>query len=817
MKLLLRLLIVCCCALSSGRAAESPSFRAEAESLVARLTLEEKAGLCSGETAWTTKAVERLGIPAITMTDGPHGVRMADPKAAMTELNRSFPATCFPTAPALAATWNVDLIQQVGVALGEEAQAIGVQILLGPGANIKRSPLGGRNFEYFSEDPVLSGTIAAAWIKGVESQGVGVSLKHFAANNQEFDRMNADSVIAPRALHEIYLRSFEIAVRDGDPWTIMCAYNKVNGVYASQNKFLLTDVLRGQWGYRGAVISDWGAVNDRVAALRAGLNLEMPASGGFNDRKIVAAVNAGELNEATLDAVVTDLLTVILRTHAGSKAKATFDADAHHALARRVGGEGIVLLKNQEGTLPLDPAHRDRRIAIIGDFAKLPRYQGAGSSQVNPTKLDKAYDELKSLLGGADVTYAAGYDAEGKTTPASIEEARQAARQADHAIVFAGLPDSYESEGFDRAGIGLPPGHNELVAAVAAVAPRTTVVLMNGSPVTMPWADQASAIVEAYLGGQAGGGAVADVLTGRVNPSGKLAETFPARGEDAPTYPNFPGHDGTVLYGEGTFVGYRYYDAKKIAPLFPFGFGLSYTTFGLSDLKLSAEQIEADAGVDVAVTVKNTGPRAGAQVIQVYVGENQPALPRPERELKAFAKVLLAPGEVRTVTLHLGRRAFEQYDPAVETWLVRSGAYTVRVGDSSRDLPLSAVVQVDGGPQPLPKITRHSTFADVERHPRGKPIYDAFIAKILGHQPKLEDLHLSPEKYAAAKKARETMLVFVREIPLEKMVMLSRGAFTEEALQGILTAVGGEGDPPPAPESAAPSSPNRSNQNAQQP
>jgi beta-glucosidase len=784
------------CVLSTVLRADAENYRARAEELVSTMTLEEKAGLSSGGTAWTTKAVERLGIPAILLTDGPHGVRLAKPGSGMSGLNNSVPATCFPTAPALAATWNVDLIREVGAALGQESQTHGVQILLGPGANLKRSPLAGRNFEYFSEDPLLSGRIAAAWIRGVQSQGVGASLKHFAANNQESERMVSDSVVADRALHEIYLRSFEIAVREGTPWTIMCAYNKVNGVHAAENKTLLTDFLRGDWGFTGIVLSDWGAVNDRVTGIRAGLNLEMPSSGGFNDRKIVAAVQSGELDVATLNASVTPLLAVILRAQAGAKSGATFDQDAHHALARKVAGEGIVLLKNSEDTLPLAP-DRDRRIAIIGEFAKLPRYQGAGSSQVNPTRLDNAYDELLRSLGDkTKVTFAKGYDWEGESSQAMREEAVAAARQADHAIVFVGLPDSYESEGFDRAALGLPAGHNALVSAVAAVAPRTTVVLMNGSPVSLPWVGDADAIVEAYLGGQAGGGAVADVLTGRVNPSGKLAETFPVRIEDTPTYPNFPGRDQKVLYGEGVFVGYRHYDAKKIEPLFPFGFGLSYTQFRFTGLKMNDSKVDAAAGVNVEVTVKNIGRRAGAEVVQVYLRDNAPAAPSPERELKAFAKVLLEPGETRTVTLQLDRAAFAHYDARRQAWAVRSGNYTVMAGSSSRDLPLSEKVEVEGGPQPPPHITRDSNFAEVEQHPRGKPVYDAFIARMLGNQPKLEDLKLSPADYAAAKKARETMLVFVREIPMGKMVMLSQGAFTEEALQGILTAINGPSGEP---------------------
>ncbi len=788
---------VLCCTLAvtaTALSAATDPHRTRAEALVKQLTLEEKAGLCSGGTAWTTKAIPRLDIPAITLTDGPHGVRLANPNAGMQGLNASVPATCFPTAPALAATWNTALLTRVGEALGRESQTHGVQILLGPGANLKRSPLGGRNFEYYSEDPLLSGKMAAAWIGGVQSQGVGTSLKHFVANNQEWERMIGDSIVGPRALHELYLRSFEVAVRDSQPWTIMCAYNQINGTYASQNKLLLTDVLRDDWGFAGIVLSDWGAVNDRVAGVRAGLNLEMPASGGVNDRKIVAAVQAGELDLAVLDELVTEMLTITLRAHDGIQKDATFDADAHHALARRVAGEGAVLLKNARRTLPL-ARERDARIAFIGQFARVPRYQGAGSSQVNPTQLDNAFDVFRQEAGWGDaVTYTAGYDWEGGTTPELLAEAVAAAGGADHAIVFVGLPDSYESEGFDRRDLHLPHGHNQLVEAVAAVAPRTTVVLMNGSPVVLPWIDEVDAVLEAYLGGQAGGGAVADLLTGRVNPSGKLAETFPARAEDTPTWPNFPGRDLRVLYGEDVFVGYRHYDARKIAPQFPFGYGLSYTTFALSSLKLSAPQVDADTGVNLSVTVSNTGERAGAEVVQVYVGDDAPARPRPPRELKAFAKVFLQPGESRQVTLHLDRDAFEHYDPVPAAWFVRSGAYTVSVGTSSRDLPLVATVQVDGGPPPPPHITRHSNFGEIERHPKGKAIYDQFIASMLGNQPALDPTKMSPAEYAAAKKGRDTMLMFMREIPLEKLVMLSQGAFTEEALQGILNAVNSDED-----------------------
>ncbi len=780
------------CSSPSGIIIDETDFRSRAESLVSQMTLEEKASLCSGRTMWTTKAIERLGIPSITLTDGPHGVRMAEADSGMEGLGNSLPATCFPTAPALAATWNVDLIREVGEALGQESQTHGVQILLGPGTNLKRSPLGGRNFEYFSEDPFLSGVMAAAWIKGVQSKGVGASLKHFAANNQEWERMTGDSLVGERALHELYLRSFEIPVREAQPWTVMCAYNKVNGVYASQNKALLTDILREQWGYEGIVMSDWGAVDDRVAGVLAGMNLEMPASGGFNDAKIVAAVESGELEVGILDELVTEMVTITLKAHAGIQKDATFDAAAHHAMARKVAGEGMVLLKNEGQALPLQEK-RGRRIAIIGEFAQMPRYQGAGSSQVNPTELDTAYEELVALLGDeVEASFAQGYNAEGATTKELLAAAMANAKGADHAIVFVGLPDSYESEGFDRSSLELPPGHNELVLAVAAVAPRTTVVLMNGSPVTTPWIDEVDALLEAYLGGQAGGGAVADVLTGNVNPSGKLAETFPVRHEDSPTYPNFPGIDGQALYGEGLFMGYRHYDAKGIEPQFPFGFGLSYTSFELSDLKASSLEFAADYGVAIEVTVTNMGERPGAEVLQLYVGEDTPAIVRPKAELKAFAKVFLDAGESKTVTLQLGRDAFEQYEPSLDAWVVRSGSYTLRVGTSSRDLPLSQQVTVDGGELPYPKITRKSTFAEVERNPRGKPFYDNFIANMMDSEPAPDENKMTPQQKAAAKKARETMLVFMREIPLEKLVMLLQGAFTEEAMLGIVAAVNGD-------------------------
>ena len=582
-------------------------FSLRAKELVNRMTLEEKAVLLTGNGWWATHPIDRLGVPSISLTDGPHGVR----KGQGAGLSTSVPATCFPTASALSCSWDADLIREVGVALGEESQAIDVQILLGPGINMKRSPLGGRNFEYFSEDPVLAGRLAAAYIEGVQSQGVGTSLKHYAVNNQEFERMATSSNVDERTLHEIYLPAFEIAVREGKPWTVMSSYNLVNGVYASEHEELLRDILREKWGFAGFVVSDWGGINDRVAGLKAGTNLEMPGSGRYNANKIVQAVQSGALSADQLDESVREVLAVILRAHDGHKAGVSLDVDGHHALARKAASESIVLLKNVDRLLPLN-VNELKGIALIGEFAKLPRYQGSGSSQVNPTQVSNAYDELVKIAGDDQkFVYAVGYNSEGEVTERLLDDARKAAVRAEVAIVFAGLPDSYESEGFDRASLDLPLGHQQLIEAVASVQPNVAVVLMNGSAVTMPWADKAKAIVEAWLGGQAGGGALADVLTGAVNPSGKLAETFPNSIYDTPTFPHFPARNRHANYGEGIFIGYRYYDTKNLRPLFPFGFGLSYTTFSYTGIKAAATSIkDTDASYRRSFSEKH-GPGRG--------------------------------------------------------------------------------------------------------------------------------------------------------------------------------------------------------------
>ncbi len=763
---------------------ELAAFRSQAQELVAAMTLSEKASLCSGRDFWTTKPIERLGLGSIFLTDGPHGVR----KAAGTDFTDSAPATCFPTASALACSWDEALLREVGEALGREAQAQGVQILLGPGVNMKRSPLCGRNFEYFSEDPVLAGRLAAAHVAGVQSQGVGASLKHFAANNQEFERTTTSSNLDERTLHEIYLRAFEIAVGEAAPWTVMCAYNKVNGTFSSENPELLTGVLKERWGFQGLVVSDWGAVNDRVAGVRAGLHLEMPSSLGQNDQRIVEAVNAGDLQMSRLDEIVTEVVSVTLCALARRKPQSSYDVKEHHALAKRVAAESMVLLSNQH-FLPLDP-RRPLRVALLGQFAKAPRYQGAGSSQVKPTQLADVYSALVSLTAGAwQTSYAPGYLPDGSTTDALLNDAATKARAADLAIVFAGLPDSYESEGFDRKSLALPNGHDHLIQTVAGAQPNVGVVLMNGSAVAMPWASRVKAILEAWLGGQAGGEAIADVLIGRVNPSGKLSETFPAELEDTPAFLDFPGQAGEARYGERVFIGYRYYDQRRLTPLFPFGHGLSYTTFKYSNLIIAeASPAEAERGVlrSASVSLKNTGSRAGKEVVQLYVGEAASRLLRPAKELKHFAKVELEPGQSRELRFELRARDFAYYDVHLHDWVIDSGVFHILVGGSSRGPLLSESTHLVA-PRSYPPLTRDSMLKEFAEHPRAKAAYgkllDTMIAMFSGTT---DAARATPEQT----KAREMAEAFLRDLPVWKLPLMSQGKLTEEELQRWLAEAG---------------------------
>ncbi|GAA3908253.1 glycoside hydrolase family 3 C-terminal domain-containing protein [Microbacterium invictum] len=700
---------------------------------ISELTLEEKASLTSGASFWYTKPVERAGIPSIMVTDGPHGLRKQRESGDHLGLGDSVPATCFPPAVGLGSSWDVDLAHRVGEALGAETSIENVGVLLGPGINIKRSPLCGRNFEYLSEDPIVSGVIGAAIVNGIQSQGVGTSLKHFAANNQELDRMRSSSDIDPRPLREIYLRGFQRVVEDAQPWTVMCSYNRINGVYASEDPWLLTQVLRDEWGFDGLVVSDWGAVNERVSGLAAGMDLEMPASGGVTDAQIVTAVQDGALDESVLDTAAGRVLDLVRKATAGAGAVAgPLDVDAHHALAREAAGRSIVLLKNDpvDGA-PVLPIAKDSSIALIGEFAQTPRYQGAGSSMINPTRLDSALDGIRALATGA-VTYARGFSTALEVADDEVaalrDEAVAAASIADVAVLFLGLPARLESEGYDRTDIDLPAAQLDLVDAVLAANPRAVVVLSNGGVVALPFTDRVPAIVEAWLLGQAGGTATADVLLGDVNPSGKLTETIPVRLEDSPAYLDFPGEFSHVRYGEGLFVGYRWYDARRLEVAYPFGHGLSYTTFAYGDASAS---VTGDGDIEVRVAVTNAGDRAGREVVQAYTSLPDGVVQRPVRELKAFASVSLDAGETGEVVLTVRRADLAYWDIRVDRWVVEGGQYLVDVAASSRDIRATVPVAVSGDDVVLP-LSRTSSLGEVMAHPIAGPVVHAAIAQMMG-------------------------------------------------------------------------------------
>jgi beta-glucosidase len=691
-------------------------------SIVGSMTLEEKAALCTGASAWTTTPVERLGVPEMIMADGPHGVRREPDTHAMAQ--PSLPATCFPTASCSASTWDVDLIRQMGEALGQECIALNVDVVLGPGANMKRSPLCGRNFEYFSEDPYLAGELAVHFINGVQSKGVGTSLKHYAANNQEFQRFVISAEVDERTLREIYLPAFERAVKEAQPWTVMCSYNKVNGVLASEHHTLLTEILKEEWGFEGLVVSDWGAVRDRVPALRAGLDLEMPGPRDRRVEAVVEAVRTGELDEALLDESVRRILRIVFRAQETPKDGA-FDVDAHHALARKIAAEGMVLLKNeplpqQERLLPLKGHDR---IAVIGRAAQAAHIQGGGSAHINPIRVDVPFQELQSRANGAELTYAEGYPADDTFRQDLIDEAVDLARSADVAVLIIALPP--ESEGHDRADLDLTAQQVTLIQAVAQVQPKTVVVLNNGAPVAMgTWIDMVPAILEGWMMGQAGGGALADVLFGRVNPCGKLAETFPLKLADTPSHLNWPGGAGTVHYGERLFIGYRYYDAKEMPVLFPFGHGLSYTTFAYSNPQVSAETFRDVDGLTVSVDVTNAGDMAGKEIVQVYVRDHASGLVRPDKELKGFAKVALQPGETRSVAIELDFRAFAYYHPEYEQWITEDGAFDILIASSAADIRQKLTVTLESTLDLPCLLDRESTIREWMGDPRGKAAFE---------------------------------------------------------------------------------------------
>ena len=699
------------------------------KALISQLTLEEKAGLCSGADFWHTKAVERLGIPASMVSDGPHGLRKQDDKVDHLGVNDSIKAVCFPAASATAASFDKAMLTRMGEAIGDSCQHEGLSVVLGPAVNIKRSPLCGRNFEYFSEDPYLAGKLSAAFIHGVQSRNVGTSIKHFAANSQEHRRMSSSSEVDERTLREIYLPAFETAVKEEQPWTVMCSYNRLNGVFASENPWLLTDVLRKEWGFEGYVVSDWGAVSDRVAGLAAGLDLEMPSSGGINDKKIVEAVRSGKLDEAVVDQAVERILNIIFRFTENAKPDTPWDKEAQHQLAAEIAADCMVLLKNDDKILPL---RKEDTVAFIGEFADKPRFQGGGSSHINCFRTTSALE----AAAGLPVLYAQGYSAtKDAATEEQIAEAVAAAKKAKIAIVFAGLPDVYESEGYDRTHMRMPECQNRVIEAVASANPNTVVVLHNGSPVEMPWIGKVKAVLETYLGGQAVGLATIRVLYGETNPSGRLPETFPLQLEDNPSFLSYGGEGDIAEYREGIFVGYRYYDFKKAAVLFPFGYGLSYTDFEFSNLRLSANTITDQDLLTATVTVKNTGDRAGKAVIQLYVGDEESSVFRPVRELKGFEKISLQPGEAKDVSFTLDKRAFAYWNTELHDWTVEPGDFTIEIGRSSRDIALDASVTVNSAV----KINRHydmnSIFMDILADPHAaavfKPVLDGMRAAFI--------------------------------------------------------------------------------------
>ena len=735
------------------------------QSLIAQMTLEEKAALCTGASAWTTTPIPRLGVPQLLVSDGPHGIRRVADVHSMAI--KSLPATCFPTASSLASSWDVELLHEMGRALAEEAIARDVDVILGPGANMKRSPLCGRNFEYFAEDPYLAGTMAAALIEGIQSRGVGTSLKHFAANNQEYERFSIDAQVDERTLREIYLPAFEMAVTKAKPWTVMCSYNRINGTFGSEHRQLLTDILKNEWGFEGFVVSDWGAVHNRVAALRAGLDLEMPGPKPTRVDGVIEAVRNGDLDEAVLDEAVRRILTIVCRAAETPKG-GDFDAAAHHALARKISAETMVLLKNN-GILPLRaPQH----IAVIGHAAMEAHFQGGGSSHINPTQVDVPFNELQKLAGNAELSFAPGYPKDDSLDAALIEQAVGIAQTADVALLYIALPSYKESEGYDRPDMDLTAQQVALIQAVTTVQPNTVVILNNGAPVaTREWIDRTAAVLEAWMMGQAGGGAIADVLFGRVNPSGKLAETYPLRLADTPAHLNFPGENGVVRYGEGLFIGYRYYDTKELPVQFPFGYGLSYTTFAYDNMRVSDEEFKDVYGVTVSVDVTNTGGVAGKEIVQVYVHDRESRLIRPYKELKGFAKVSLQPGETKTVAIPLDWRAFAYYDPARHQWITEDGQFDILVGASSADIRCQANVVLQCTME-LPTILHdESTIRAWFDDPVGRPILEPIFTELMRKGGMFSENGSNDDSM--------DLISFLMDLPLRSFFHFQEGSLTQ--------------------------------------
>ena len=754
------------------------------QSIISQMTLEEKAALCTGASHWTTTPVERLGVPEMVVSDGPHGVRrVPDVNSIAME---SLPATCFPTASCLASSWDVDLIRKMGEALAEECIALNVDVLLGPGANMKRSPLGGRNFEYFSEDPYLAGEMAASIINGIQSKGVGTSLKHYAANNQEFQRFSISAEVDERTLREIYLAAFEKAVKQAQPWTVMCSYNKVNGTFASEHHYLLTEILKNEWGFEGLVVSDWGAVRDRVAALKGGLDWEMPGPQERRVKAVVEAVRSGELDEALLDESVRRILRIVFKARETPKT-GTFDVDAHHELASKIASEGMILLKNN-GLLPLKG---QQHIAVIGRAAENAHFQGGGSSHINPTKVAVPFKELQAQAGNAELTYAEGYPTDNSFHQDMIDQAVTLAQSADVAVLYIALPTFKESEGYDRTDLDLTEQQVALIKAVSKIQPNTVVVLNNGAPVAMSeWIEGVAAVPEGWMMGQAGGVAIADVLFGKVNPCGKLAETFPLKLSDTPAQLNWPGGAGKVQYGEGLFIGYRYYDAKEMPVLFPFGHGLSYTTFAYTNPKVSAKTFKDADGVTVTVDVTNTGKVAGKEIVQLYVHDQKSGLVRPEKELKGFAKVELQPGETKSVSIRLDFRAFAYYHPEYKQWITEDGDFDLLIAASAFDIHRTLTVTLESTLNLPCILDKESTIREWMADPRGKVVFGPFYAQMEAEARKM--FGGGDERYGNEGAIGMDIMVMFSDMPLVSVLMFQQSALPmhpDEIVDGLLMQV----------------------------
>jgi beta-glucosidase len=777
----------------------------EIKNVIEQMTHVEKASLGSGADFWHTQAIPRLGIPSIMMTDGPHGLRKQKDQGDHIGINQSYPATCFPTAATLANSWDKELLKQMGSALAKECHSQHVSVLLGPGINIKRSPLCGRNFEYFSEDPFLVGELASSLVSSIESYRIGTSLKHFAVNNQEYNRMVSDSIVDPRTLREIYLSAFEKVVKQGKPATVMAAYNKVNGVYCCENEFLLNDILRKEWGFEGVVVSDWGATNDRIESHIAGMDLQMPGSAKEDDKKVADALDLGKLNPKVIDTSLSRLLHLIETYPTNGNA---IDEEIHHQLARKIASQSFVLLKN-DNLLPL--TSRDE-ILIVGDMAKHPRYQGSGSSLISPTKLPSLVDVFDNL--GIPYTYAQGVGLGDEVDEHWVQEAVTLAKQARIVLIMAGLPETYESEGFDRAHLNLPNSHNELISRISEVSKNTVVILSAGSPVTMPWLDSVSAVLHTYLSGQAGSEAIVDVLFGVVNPSGKLAETYPKDIKDTPCYTNFAQPGRNALYKESIFVGYRYYDTFNVDVLFPFGFGLSYTTFNYDDLRIEGEF----PNLTVAFTIENSGNISGSEVIQLYVHHKNPTIFKAKRELKGFEKIHLEPSESRSVTIPLDFRSFSYFNTDINDWVIENGEYEIQVGSSIADIRLTETVSFDKNFINIPVNCKSEFVPDYynRNHPisisdgnftqlTGIPIPFAFkrkeepftinstitelsevwIGKLLAFMALRQSKKMMPSA-VNDEKIMKMVEKGVMESPLRSLVAMSNGALSSKVVHWIL-------------------------------